>query len=407
MKHGLLTSFAVLAAMAAGTLTVGAMSSAATGAAAPTVSARAQGQVFRPPANCHSNNPVVKQAIAYTEAHTIPATKWYGPSSGPKLKPHQKIVYIPTDATNELSYTWGEDILAIAKKIGWSATMIDGKGTQSGWDAAMTEALALKPNAIIYSANAPSLVTFNKEAKASGIAIIGLHATAYAGAAPQYDVYDNVTTQPNAIGETEAEYAIAASCGTAKAIIEYDSTYAVATVKAFAIRAAIERCTTCKLLAFVNSPLAELSTLQPGLCSSWVSKYGTGWWALTIYDGVWDYCVPSLKAAGVSPSAVHLIGSDGTSSAYNRMRTGAYQVATVPEPAQMQAYIAIDEANRAILGLKPDYGSGPGEWVQPAYLAFDQAGNGSNLSIAGGAKDQYYPENGYAQRFLSQWGVKF
>ncbi len=80
-------------------------------------------------------------------------------------------------------------------------------------------------------------------------------------------------------------------------------------------------------------------------------------------------------------------------------------MATVPEPAQLQAYIALNEVNRAVSGLKPDYGTGPGMWSQPVYVAFSQPGSGSNINLAGGSENQYFPANGYVNRFLSLWGV--
>lgn len=368
-------------------------------------SASSSSVAWHPSPSCHSTNPVVQQAIKLTEERTTPAAQWYGPTSGPKLKPGVNIVYIPADATNELSYNWGEDILAIAKKIGWNATMIDGKGTESGWAAALTQAMALKPDVIISSMDFPTMETYIKQAASLGIGMIGLHGTALAGPDPSVYEYTNITSDPYQIGQAEADYAIADSCGTAKVIIEYDSTYQVATVKAEAMKAEMEKCTTCKILAYVNSPLAQLSTLQPGLCSSWVSSYGTGWYGMSIYDGIWDYCTSALRAAGVSSSAVHLIGSDGTNTAYNRMRAGQYQVATVPEPAQLQAYAAINDANNFVQGLPPSYGTASGEWTQPVYVAFSESGHGSNLGVAGGPKDQYFPANNYANRFLSLWGV--
>lgn len=383
---------------------VGGSASVASAGTSPVPRAAAGGG-WKPSPTCHTTNPAVLAAIKATEAQTVPSSTWYGPKTEPKIKPHVKIIFIPTETNNALSYTWGEDILAVAKHVGWSAQMIGTDGTTTGWVNAMTQAISLKPNAIIYSMDAATLKGYNAKAAKLGITLIGLHAVAFAGPGA-YEEYDNITSNPTLIGRAEAEYAIAASCGTAKVIIQYDSTFAVAAAKALAMKAEMELCTTCKILDVVNSPLAELESLEPGLCSGWVSKYGTGWYAMTIYDGVWDYCIPSLKAAGVGPSAVHLIGSDGTPASYSRMRAGQYQVATVPEPAQLQAYIAINEVNRAVLGLKPDYGSGAGMWSQPVYVAFQQTPFGGNLSLAGGTKGQYFPANNYASILLKDWGVK-
>lgn len=380
----------------------------ASASASPSAQASASasaGVAWQPSSDCNSTDPVVQQAIKDTIARTTPATTWYGPTSGPPLKPGVKVVFIPTAANNALSLNWAQDVIAISKKIGWDATMIDGKGTAQGWVSAMTQAIALKPDVIMTSADVPSLSTYTKQAHDAGIFVIGLHGTALAGPDPALYEYTNITSDPYEIGAAEADYAIADSCGTAKVIIEYDSAYQIATIKGQSMRAEMEKCKTCTILDYVNSPLAQLSTLQPQLCSTWASKYGNGWYAMTIYDGVWDFCVPALQSAGVGPSDVHLIGSDGTLQAYDRMRAGQYQVATVPEPAELQAYAAVNDANNAVNGLPPTYGTAAGQWTQPVYVAFNEPGHGGNLDVAGGDKSQYYPPNDYATKFMQLWGV--
>ncbi len=236
-------------------------SAMASAAKAPAPQATTTMVGWHPSTTCHTTDPAVLQAIKDTEASTVPSATWYGPSSEPKLKPNVKVIFIPTETNNALSYTWGEDILAAAKKIGWDATMIGTDGTTSGWTAAMTQAISLKPAAIVYSMDAATLKGYNVKAAAAGIKLIGLHAVAFAGPGA-YNIYDNVTSNPSQIGKAEAEYAIAASCGTARVIIQFDSTFAVALAKAVAMKAEMLTCKTCKILAYVDSPLAELEVAR-------------------------------------------------------------------------------------------------------------------------------------------------
>jgi ribose transport system substrate-binding protein len=375
-------------------------------ASAPAASPSAAPAVgWQPDPSCQSTDPIVQQAIQLTEKRTIPPTQWFGPTSGPKLKPGVKIVEIADNVKEQMALTWGQDVVSIAKKIGWSATMIDGQGTAQGWISAFTQAIALKPDVIITSADIPTLASYVKQAHDAGIGVIGLHGTALAGPDPSLYEYTNITSDPYEIGAAQADYAIADSCGTAKMIIEYDSSFQIATIKAQAMLAEIQKCKGCEVLAYVNSPLSQLSTLQPQLCSTWASKYGKGWYAGTVYDGVWDFCVPALQSAGFGPSDVHLMGSDGTLQAYQRMRAGQFQVATVPEPAELQAYAAINDANNYVQGLPPSYGTASGQWTEPVYVAFSETGHGSNIALAGGDKNQFFPTNDYASRFMQLWGV--
>jgi ribose transport system substrate-binding protein len=360
---------------------------------------------WRPDPNCKSTDPVVTKAIENTIARTGPQDKWYGPTEGPRPEPGVKAVYIATDARNALALSWGQNIVAAGQKINWDVSMIDGKGTAEGWTAAMTQAIALKARVIMYSADAPTLKDLNRQAVEQGIKVIGIHGTALPGPDESVYLFTNITSDPREIATAMAEYAIADSCGTAKVIIEYDSAYQIATMKGETMKAVMETCKTCTILEYINSPLAELETRQPQLCSNWATKYGKGWYAMTVYDGVWDFCVPALQSAGIGPADVKLIASDGTLQGYERIRSGQYQVMTVPEPSELFAYAALDDAIRAVAGLPPAYGTGPGQWTQPVFIHFKDPAHGDNLSTEGGDQNQFFPSNDYVNRYLKLWGV--
>jgi len=368
--------------------------------------APAASTAWQPDPACKSDDPVVQQAIANTIARTGPQSTFFGPSTGPKPEKGVKAVFIPTDAKNALSLSWAQNVQAAGQKIGWDVTVIDGKGTADGWTAAMTQAIALGPKVIIYSADAPTLKDLNKQAAEAGIPVIGIHGTALPGPDAEVGLFTNITTDPRDIAAAMAEYIIADSCGTAKAIIEFDSNYQIATMKGETMKAVFEKCKTCTLLEYVNSPLSELETRQPQLCSNWASKYGTGWYAMTIYDGVWDFCTPALQSAGLGPTDVKLVASDGTELGYQRIKDGQFQVATVPEPSELFAYIALDEAIRAVAGEPATYGPGEGMWQQPVFIHFKDPARGDNLSTEGGDKNQFFPSSDYVNKYLGLWGVQ-
>ncbi|MDQ2737377.1 MAG: sugar ABC transporter substrate-binding protein, partial [Actinomycetota bacterium] len=127
--------------------------------------------------------------------------------------------------------------------------------------------------------------------------------------------------------------------------------------------------------------------------TSWVSKYGSQpFYVLSVGDNDFDFAVPALTAGGVAKNTVKLIGSDGTPAAYQRIREGNYEVATVPEPSEMEAYQAVDEFNRAFAGQK-DSG-----FVPSVYLVTK-----SNIDAEGGAKNLFIPSNNYAQHYENIW----
>lgn len=382
-----------LAIVAAGILTVMTLPAVAT-------AQDAEDPSWKPDAACQSDDPIVQEAIQNTIARTGVQSEWYGPDAAPAPMAGAKVVFIPTSAQNALSVNWGTEIEKVSELLGWEYTTIDGKGTAQGWTDAMTQAIALGPDVIIYSADARTLASKNQEAAAEGIPVIGIHGLALPGPDEETGLYSNITSDPRDIGAAMADYLIARSCGTARSIVLFDSVYEIAEFKGVAMRDRLEQCEGCELLDYVDSPLSELETRQPQLCTNWAVEYGTDWSAMTIYDDIWNFCTPALADAGVGPDEVALVASDGTEAGYTRIRDGQYQVATVPEPAELQAYMAIDDAIRAMAGEPP------AGWDQPVFIHFKDGIHGDNLAIEGGDMGQFFPSNDYKAEYLELWGVE-
>ncbi len=315
-------------------------------------------------------------------------TTWTGPTSGPVASPGKRIVYLSGQESNSLDAAYGQYLQQAAQKIGWTVTIIDGLGTPTGWLAGMNQAVALHPAGIVIFADATSLQEPIAAANAEHIPVIGLHASETTG--PGYGLYTNIQEDAAAIGRAEADYAIAESNGTAHVIIVTHNEYGIAIIKSDAMKSEIAKCPGCKLLTYVNFPAADADTRMAQIATSWVSKYGDSFYAMTVGDNDWDYAVPALSAGGASPDDIKLIGSDGTATAYQRIRAGDFEVATVPEPAQEEADYAIYQMNRALHGLPPD------TWYPPIYLVTH-----SNVNAEGGAQDVFDPGNNYQQIFTS------
>ena len=132
------------------------------------------------------------------------------------------------------------------------------------------------------------------------------------------------------------------------------------------------------------------------LTTSWIQRFGPPLYITSVGDNDFDFAVPVLRAGGISPDQVKLIGADGTRSAYDRLHKGdQYQAMTVSEPVELQAYQAIDEFNRAFNNQPP---SG---FVQPPYIM-----TAKNVNAEGGDKNLFVPSNDYKKHYLEIWGVK-
>jgi ribose transport system substrate-binding protein len=365
-----------------------------------TVAQEAEDAAWQPDPACQSDDPVVQEAIANTVSRTGPQTEWHGPAEGPAPREGASVVWLLGDATNAIAVNWGNEIEKVSALLGWEYQSIDGQGTAQGWIDGMTQAIALQPDVIMTTADARTLTEKIGEANEQGIVVIGIHGTALPGPSEETGLFSNITSDPRDIGAAMADYLIARSCGTARSIVLFDSVYEIAQFKGEAMRDRLLECEGCELLEYVDSPLSELTTRQPQLCTNWAVQYGTGWSGMTIYDDIWNFCTPSLENAGLSPTDVTLIASDGTEAGYARIREGQYQVATVPEPAELQAYMAVDDAIRAMAGEPP------AGWDQPVFIHFSDGAHGDNLAIEGGDRGQFFPSNDYVDHYLSLWGVE-
>ncbi|MGE4248693.1 MAG: substrate-binding domain-containing protein [Parvibaculaceae bacterium] len=335
----------------------------------------------------------VSDAKARSEARMGVQSKWTGPESGPKAQAGKKVVYISSDEQNAISHAWGAAQAEAGKEIGWEVTILDGKGTTAGRLTACTQALALKPDALTLEGDAAGMQDCLGQAAERGIPIVGIHAAGFPGPVPELKLFTNIGSEPKEIGAALADFIIADSNGAGKAMILYDNVFDVARAKAEAMKSRFAECASCTLLGYESSPLAEVTTRTPQLFNAYVQKHGADFqYVMTIADYYYDFAVPALEAAGLDPAAVKLVGSDGTRSAYARIKEGRFQVATVPEPIELQGYQAIDEVNRALNGEKP---SG---YVTPVFVV-----SKLNLEIEGGKDGWFVPGNGYKERYLAIW----
>jgi ribose transport system substrate-binding protein len=342
--------------------------------------------------------PQIKSTMTVDEAKTMVTertkaqTDWRGPASGPLAAKDASIVYVSDDQSWVIYVNWAQGIIDAATTLGWNVTVLNGKGNMAGRLAAMQQAVALHPDAIITSSDVSALQVPIKQAVAAGVPVVGIHATAYPGPNPELDLYDNITSNPAEIGGTEAAYIIAESNGTARQIHLLDNNYAVARFKAQASTDPVKNCTGCKFLEMVNIPIADTATRVPPTVSALLATYGDAWYMTTCCDSYYTNVAAVLRSTEASPDKIRLVGADGTPSAYDMIRKGHYQVATVAEPSTLFGYQAVDAVVRAMAGQPPS------TFVQPTYLVVR-----ANVDAEGGDKNQFIPSNNFACHYSNIW----
>ena len=335
----------------------------------------------------------VDEAKAIVAERTKPQSEWKGPASGPKAPTGDvTIAYVSPDQTYTSHVLWGKGIEEAAKALGWKVVTFNGQGSVGGTLNAMQQALASNPTAIVTPADANALQKPIKDAVARHIPVIGIHATAFPGPDPALGLYHNIVSNPAEIGQTEAAYVIAMSDGKAQNIHMVDNSYAIARFKAKATTTPIENCSGCKLLETINMPLGEASARMSPVISGLLARYGDSWWMTTCCDGYYTNVAASLRASGASMDKIKLVGADAPPSAYDMIRKGGFEVASVPEPSSLFGYQAVDAIVHAMNGMEPAH------FIQPTFLIVKE-----NVDSEGGKQNEFVPSNHFACHYENLW----
>jgi ribose transport system substrate-binding protein len=342
---------------------------------------------------------LVDEAKAVVAKATARADKWEGPTTGPKAVGKKLVVYVAGDMRNGGILGVAKGVKEASASIGWDYREIDGQGTVSGQATALSQAVALKPDAIVVGgSDAVEQKAALEDAASHNIAIVGWHSGPKPGPLEGTPVFANVTTDSMQVARVAAFKAIADSDGKAGVAIFADSTYAIAIAKGRAMEAEIKKCAGCKVLSFLDTPLADVSTRIPQLTTTLLQQNGAKWgYSLAINDLYYDFMPPALEAAGIAGDGApaNISAGDGSESAYQRIRAKDHQAATVPEPLNMQGWQLVDELNR-------DFAKQPWSGFVPTVHLV----TADNIAFDGGPKNIFDPDNGYRDQYKKIWGVK-
>lgn len=337
-------------------------------------------------------------AMARIAVATARADTWDGPTTGPAAAAGKTIIYVAGDLRNGGTEGVSRGVAEAAEAIGWELRVLDGHGDISARTAAMSQAVALGPDGIIVGGfDAIEQNAALEQVKEAGIPFVGWHATIEPGPDAATGMYANVNTRIADVAQTAADLAIVDSGGTAGVVIFGDSNYEMAIGKARMMEAAItEGCPGCEVLVLEDSPMTEASSRMPQLTTSLLQRFGEKWtYSLAVNDLYYDFMGPSLASAGLEGGgAPHNISAgDGSESAFQRIRDGEFQMATVPEPLTMQGWQLVDELNRAFAGE---------DWS--GYVSGIHLVTAENIAFDGGPDNVFDPDNGYRDAYRAIWG---
>lgn len=335
----------------------------------------------------------LSQAKQEILAASAPQTNWDGPTAGPILQSGKKIIFIASDMKNGGVLGVLEGMKEAISITDWQIDVLDGAGSVSQQLAVLNQAIARKPDAIVIGGWNPNIakIPLNRANK-QGIKLVAWHAMPEAGAIDKYSIFYNVTSDSDQVARLSALLAVAHSDGKAQVVIFTDSLYEIALRKANIMKEVIEQCQTCKLLELIDTPLADTATRMPSLTFSLLQKYGDNLeYALGINDLYFDFMAPALRSANKN-KPYNISAGDGSISAYQRIRTDKYQLATVPEPLNLHGWQLVDELNRAFAQ------EAPSGYITPPHLVLKE-----NITLEGGEHNLYDPQNGYREAYKQIW----
>ncbi|MFJ5997718.1 substrate-binding domain-containing protein [Streptomyces sp. NPDC092370] len=341
------------------------------------------------PNGCPAVHARAREAVTRAQRTGIP---WQGPTSGPEAVSGKAIVYVAQTMTNPGVAGAANGVRDAARAIGWNVRVIDGGGTPAGIQAAMSEAVALRPSGIVIGGFDPdSTAQQAARANALRIPLVGWHAVPEPGPSRQPDLFTNVTTRVQDVARISAQWIISDSDGRAGVVLITDASIPFARNKSDLIRKELTSCQGVRLLSVKNIPIPDASSRTPREISSLLSRFRDRWThSVAINDLYFADAAPAFRAAGEKGSGppFNIGAGDGDPSAFQRVNSRQYQAATVPEPLSLQGWQIVDEFNRAFSGRPP---SG---YVAPVHIATAANSEGATT----------WDPSGYREAYRKIWG---
>lgn len=335
---------------------------------------------------------VLARARTTVERAMTTRSTWDGPTTGPRAVAGKRIVYVAQTMNNPGVAGAANGVQEAARAIGWQVRVIDGQGTPAGIQAAFSQALALRLSGIVIGGFDPHLTSQQvAKAGAAHIPLVGWHAVDSPGPSRNPALFSNVTTRVQDVARSSADWIIVHSHGHAGVVVFTDDSIPFARNKSELIKKELATCSGVTLLAEENIPIADTSSRTPQEVSSLLSRFRDSWThSAAINDVYFADAAPALRAARKKGGGVpfNIGAGDGDPSAFQRINSGQFQAATVPEPFAQQGWQILDEFNRAFAG-RPASG-----YVAPVHIA--------TAANSGGATTWNPP--GYRAAYLKIWG---
>lgn len=326
-------------------------------------------------------------------------TTWAGPTSAPKPLPSKKIAVISCAQLTEGCNRPSRAAVEAAEKIGWEATIFDGKGDVGTQLAAINAAVDSKFDGIVLMIVDPVQVNEGiKRAIDAKIPVVTLAEPAYTDErkALLADVPD-VSHDWLRTGELIGDYMIWKSDGHINALLLNDPEVTVVDFGQFTGTknklSDPNTCPDCKVTV-ENFTIATLNTQPAALAAAAVQRDPSINW-VWCYDFCMANVATDLIARGLQGNVMGA-GFDCNAQNLQLIRDGKVQVVCIADPRDWEAWASVDTLNRLMNGQPPV------EQNIPVRL-FDK----SNLDelTETDIKNGWQGGTDFRSQFLKIWGV--
>lgn len=274
---------------------------------------------------------------------------WQGPTDSPAAKPGVKLAIIVCDQKAEGCARPGRAQQEASKLFGWDATLFDGQGNPAKQLEAINAAVDAHFDAII-------LDLVDTRTTQEGIQ------RAIKANIPMISVA-NLTNVPDTIpdvshdwvftGQLAGDYMIAKSKGAVNALILLDNEFEVVKNGEYkgimSVLTDKTKCPNCKTTV-KQFQIANLESQPGSLAVAALQQDPTINW-VWCFDACMSRVASQVTASGINTEAKG-IGMNGNAQNLQLIKDGQFQVMTVANPYQWEAWAAMDNLRRIMAGQK-------------------------------------------------------
>lgn len=247
----------------------------------------------------------------------------------------------------------GKAVKEASGVVGWSATIVDGKGNVTEWSRVVNQAVSQGVDAIITVGASPAqMKPAVARAKAAGIPVVDALTADQTKDPLVPGTFAHVSISFYDSGALQADYVIANGGPKAHVLIFGDNEFPGEVTRVQGMKHEFETlCPGCSVTV-QDTQVANLSTNLSSTTQTLLRRDPKIEWVLPTYDAQGLYIVPGIKSAGLAKK-VKVVGADAVASNLALVAKNDVQVADVGEPAAWSGWAAVDMMGRALSKAEP------------------------------------------------------